>query len=158
MLPGDPSQKKGIILLFDEPSFYFYDAIFPHLQTLQLRALLTVYPRYILETTQITKEERLKTSAALAYSDDFFAEKAPFCTWNELREMTRSGYVEAACGSYSKMNLTFPFVDLNREVILSKEVMEEKLGQAISSFIFPFGKKNAKAKALVSEHYTYALS
>lgn len=156
MLPGETPQKKGVLLLFDEPLFLFYDVVFPALKNLEMRALLTVCPRYIEERASLDKQQRLNVPQGLCYQDGFFEEKAPFCTWQELHEMTRSGYVEVASGSYSKMNLTFPFVDLTREVVTAKEVLEERLPQAITSFIFPFGKANAKARAIVSAHYAYS--
>jgi hypothetical protein len=160
LLPGDPPPKKGksLILIFEDPFFSFYDQMFPFLKKEGFRVLLGVCPRYIIEKTSLEKEERLTVPMGLAMQDGFFEEKAPFCTWEEIREMVLSGHVEVASGSFSKMNLTFPFVNHAREVVESKKILEEKLPQAITSFLYPFGKKDQKSHSLVSENYTFEFS
>lgn len=155
LLPGDPCPKNGAILLFPLPFFTFYDKIFPLLREIQLPALLGISPRYILESTSLPKESRLKTPPSIAMQDGIFDTQAPFCTWQEICEMVTSCRVEVASHSFSLMNLTFPFVDLRREILHSKEVLEKRVPQAISSFIFPFGKTNPTVTSYVRDHYQF---
>ncbi len=154
-LPGDPLVRPAACLSFDDASFDFYHYIFPLLKELKMRALLGVPVRYILEKSTLPAKERLAVPYSLAMQDGLFETKAPFCTWEELREMVTSGYVEAACHSYSHCNLTFPFVDLEKEVIKSKNILEENLPQVVSSFVYPFGKVNSALHKLVRLHYPY---
>lgn len=154
ILPQDT--QKGTLLVFEDPLYSFYRKTYPLLKEYNMRALLGVAPRYILEKTSLDPKVRLSVPYALCMQDGFFEEKAPFCTWEELTEMVLSGHVEVACHSYSKMNLTFAFVNLKREVIESKQLLEERLPQAITSFIYPFGKRNKQVAKLVSMHYNYA--
>ncbi len=158
VLPGDPLPKKqiAICLTFDDATFDFYHYVFPLLQDMQLRALLGVPVRYILDHTTIAPEERLNVPYSMMMQDGFFEQKAPFCTWQELQEMVQSGYVEVASHSFSHANLTFPFVNLEREVIRSKKMLEEQLPQAISSFIYPFGRYTQTLHQLVAATYPYA--
>ncbi len=121
-----------------------------------LRALLGVPVRYITERSNASAEQRLCIPYTMAMQDGFFEKKAPFCTWEEIREMISSGVVQIASHSYAHCNLTFPFVDLNREVIESKRILEEKLDQPITSFIYPFGKVNRPLHEFVMQHYRYA--
>ncbi len=155
ILPGDPT-KGAVCLTFDDASFDFYHFIFPLLKKYKMRALLGVATRYILEKSRLSAEERLQVPYTLAMQDGFFEKKAPFCTWEELREMVESGVVEVASHSHMHCNLTFPFVDLTREVIRSREILEAKLPQAVSSFIYPFGKVNPALHSFVSTHYAYS--
>lgn len=160
LLPGDPPAKKGksLFLIYEDSFFSFYDQIFPFLKEEGFRVLLGVCPRYILEDTSLSKEVRLNVPKGLSMQDGFFEEKAPFCTWKELSEMVLSGHVEVISGSFSKMNLSFPFVNHQREIVESKKKLEEKLPQAITSFLYPFGKKDLKSHSLVSSHYAFAFS
>jgi peptidoglycan/xylan/chitin deacetylase (PgdA/CDA1 family) len=158
VLPGDPLPKKrlAVCLTFDDATFDFYHYIFPILKELEIRALLGIPVRYILDSTLLDAAERLNIPYPLMMQDGFFDQKAPFCTWAELEEMVSSGCVEAASHSYSHCNLTFNFVDLNREVAQSKKIIEAKLAQPVSSFIYPFGKMTLALQEYVAQHYPYA--
>ncbi len=157
VLPGDPllPRKVSLCLCFDDASFDFYHFVFPLLKKLDLRVLLAVPPKYILNSTTLTPEERLSVPYYLAMQEKMYEEKAPFATWEELKEMASSGCVEMASHSYSHPNLTYPYIDAEQEVVLSKKILEEKLPQAITSFVYPFGKVNGAIHRLVTRHYPY---
>jgi len=158
VLPGDPLPKRklAICLTFDDASFDFYHFVFPMLKELNIRALLGVPARYILDSSTLSPEERLSVPYTLAMQDGFFDQKAPFCTWEELNEMVQSGLVEVASHSYMHCNLTFDFVDLHQEVVISKQIIETNLSQPVSTFIYPFGRANLGLHEFVAEHYPYA--
>lgn len=158
VLPGDPLAKRALslCLTFDDASYDFYHYVFPLLKELNLRALLGVPVKYVLDSATVDPKERLSVPYALAMQDGFYEKMAPFCTWAELKEMVASGHVEVASHSYMHCNLTFNFVDLEREVVKSKEILEKKLCQSVSSFIYPFGKTNPAVHQYVKEHYPYA--
>lgn len=157
VLPGEPlaQRKLSICLTFDDALFDFYHFVFPLLKRFKMRAIVGVPVRYILESTSLLPEERLAVPYGLAMQDGIFETQAPFCTWEELREMVASSYVQLASHSYMHCNLTFPFVDLAREVVFSKQLLEENVPQAISSFIYPFGRTNRSVHAYVRKHYPY---
>jgi peptidoglycan/xylan/chitin deacetylase (PgdA/CDA1 family) len=158
VLPGDPLPKNRlcVCLIFDDATYDFYFYLFPLLMEMKIRVLLGVPIRYILEETRLDPKERLSVPYPLMMQDGFFEQKFPFCTWQEIREMVQTGYVEVASHSFSHSNLTFPFVNLEREVIHSKKILEENIPQAISSFIYPFGRCNENVHQFVSLHYPYA--
>lgn len=157
VLPGDFLQKGklSICLTFDDATFDFYHYVFPLLQELKLRAVLGVPVRYIMDTNILPPEERLAIPYPLMMQDGFFDKKVPFCTWEELSEMVLSGHVEVASHSFSHANLTFPFVNLQREIHFSKEILEQKLPQAVSTFIYPFGRFTPAVQEAVSATYPY---
>jgi peptidoglycan/xylan/chitin deacetylase (PgdA/CDA1 family) len=158
VLPGDSlvHKKLSLCLTFDDATFDFYHYVFPMLKQLNLRALLGVPVHYILDSTDIHAQERLSVPYSLMMQEGFYEERAPFCTWQELDEMVQSGYVEIASHSYLHCNLTFNFVDLQREIVYSKEKIEKKLAQPVNSFIYPFGRMTFALHQFVTQHYPYA--
>ncbi|MFT4552131.1 MAG: peptidoglycan/xylan/chitin deacetylase (PgdA/CDA1 family) [Chlamydiales bacterium] len=159
VLPGDPLPKRelSICLSFDDASYDFYHYAFPLLSQLKMRSLLGVPVKYIVESSNVSAEARLSVPYYDAMKGNVFQEKAPFCTWKELREMIGSGNVEVASHSFSHDNVTEENCDLQAELINSKEILEEKLPQNISTFIYPFGKASPKAKKEVQKHYAYSM-
>lgn len=158
VLPGDPLPRyqTAVCLTFDDATFDFYHAIFPLLQKLNIRALLAVPVQYIVEKTTLSPKERLSVSYTLSMQEEIYQTKVPFCTFEELREMCLSGHVEIASHSYSHANLTYPHLDLSQEIEKSKSILEKHLPQAISTFVYPFGRTSGSVHAKVKEFYPYA--
>ena len=151
-----PSQeltcKNPICLVFDDGYFDFYKYIFPILKQYKLKALLAVSPKYILDDTQIEDEKRLNYEHNDLY---LHYDKATFCTYKELLEMSESGYVQIASHSYTHANLLEDDVDLALELKGSKEELEKKLQIQVESFVFPYGKYDQKILHETKKDYKY---
>ncbi|SCA62522.1 Uncharacterized protein SCG7109_AB_00170 [Chlamydiales bacterium SCGC AG-110-M15] len=158
VLPGDDFRrgKRSVCLTFDDASYDFYVYVYPLLRKFNLRALLAVPTQYITETTNQSAETRLSVPYFEAMNNEVYAEKAPFCTWEELREMLASGHVELASHGHRHVNMTNK-VDVEGELRLSKELLEDHTRQFISSFVYPFGRANKKVHAEVMKHYAYGM-
>jgi peptidoglycan/xylan/chitin deacetylase (PgdA/CDA1 family) len=159
VLPGDPLQsgKISVCLTFDDAYFDFYHYVFPLLSELKVRALLSVPVKYIVDSTTVDRNARLSVPSDEAMVTDVYTERVPFCTWDELSKMVASGFVEVASHSYGHRNITDNDADLKKEIVGSKALIEEKLSQKITTFVYPFGKANATTHSLVTEHYSYAM-
>lgn len=74
-------------------------------------------------------------------------------SWNETRQMRDSGLVDFGSHSLNHPNFLEGISEetLKREIIDSKEIMEEKLNSSINSFSYPFGELNLKIKKIVRE-------
>ena len=154
VLPGDPLLGPSVCLTFDDAYFDFYHHIFPLLKTYRLKALLAVPTAYILNDTSLSPQNRLEEGLS------FLTEKLPhpspaLCTWKELCEMAHSPFVQIASHSVSHQAMTSIGVDVNRELSLSKRILEKKLGIPISSFVYPFGKWNQTVHAIARKQYRY---
>lgn len=152
ILPGDPAKQLSICLTFDDAFFDFYSDIFPLLEQMNLRAVLGVPTKYILEKSDRSKEQRLSIPYHQAQS---LYKQAPYCTWQELKEIAHTGLVEIASHSHSHPNMTLPGIDLHQEMILSKQLIEEHLSQSVSTFIYPFGKTNQHLHREIKKVYAY---
>jgi peptidoglycan/xylan/chitin deacetylase (PgdA/CDA1 family) len=147
-LPTNP-----ICLVFDDGYYDFYKFIYPLLQKYNLKALLAVTPKYILDDTDKEDDVRLGFE-----HNDLFKEykNATFCTYKELREMQESNLVQIVSHSYSHKNLLEDDVNLEEELLKSKQLIETKLGTNVESFVFPFGKYDQKVLDETKKEYKYA--
>jgi len=120
-----------VSLTFDDATIDFYEQLYPLLHEYQLKAVLAI------PVGMIGKENH--------------------CNWNQLCEMERSGLITFASHSFSHCNLMRPHTDLQKEIIQSKHVIEDRLQTPISSFVYPYGKWNRSLLRLALKHYTYTM-
>jgi len=149
------TKKTDICLTFDDAYYDFYHFVYPLLKEFNLKAILAVPIKFILDETTIKPNLRLSLKHDENYQFENYKKYATFCTYKELKEMSDSGYVTIASHSYSHINLKEKNVDLELELIKSKEILEEKLNRKIESFIFPFGKYSTKINELAKKEYKY---
>lgn len=159
VIPGDalPSGKLSICMTFDDAYFDFYHFVFPLLQKENIRAVLGVPAKYIINKTSIDIETRLNVPYDEAMKNDIYLKKAPFCTWQELNEMVQSGLVKIASHSQNHLNLTIESLDLRDEIAGSKKTIERKLSLEVDTFIYPYGKVDNKVHSIASGHYKYLM-
>jgi len=155
--PLFPTQEKipknAICLVFDDGYYDFYKYIYPILQEFNVKALLAVVPKYILDDTDKSDTQRLNHE-----HNKLFAEykNATFCTYKELQEMQASGLVQIASHSYSHSNLAEENINLHQELLESKTILENKLKCKVESFIYPFGKYNQQILDETMKYYNYS--
>ncbi|MCR4941366.1 MAG: polysaccharide deacetylase family protein [Campylobacter sp.] len=152
VFPGDELGQKNICITFDDAYADFYHLVFPLLQKYDLKAVLAVPSKYILDDTDLSMNERLNFE-----HNDLFDnyKKATFCTFKELSEMIKSGLVQIASHSHSHVVLTDENVNLDSELAVSKQILEQKLGIKVESFFLPYGKYNAEILSKAKQIYKY---
>lgn len=146
------SGRLSVIISFDDGYYSFYKYVFPLLLELELKAILAVCPKYVLQDTSQSEQARLSISYANSFEK---YELAPFCTARELVEMAESGVVEIASHSYSHIDLTQCAEALEYELKESKLYLESLLQRDVNSFVFPFGKYDEVSLAGAKRHYDY---
>lgn len=153
--PGDPVKKTeiAVCLSFDDAHFDFYHVIFPLLKQLNIPAVLAVPVAYIADTVEISPAQRLAIDTPEAMARQ---QPQAFCSWQELKAMQQSGLVEIAAHGFWHKNLKGLDEDgLQKEVVVAKKIIMEKLNIAPSSFIYAYGAFDAVAKQLVDQHYAF---
>ncbi|HEU64066.1 MAG: Poly-beta-1,6-N-acetyl-D-glucosamine N-deacetylase [Candidatus Anoxychlamydiales bacterium] len=158
VLPKDKLNpfKLNICLSFDDAFYDFYKYVYPLLKKLQIKAILAIPIKYILESTSVDDEIRLNVPYKDAMKKNIYKTQAPFCTWQEIKEMVDSNLVEIASHSYNHINL-IDSKNLDLEIIKSKEILEKKLKTEITTFVYPMGKFNEEIHKKVKKHYKYAM-
>jgi len=159
VLPGDKLNilKLNICFSFDDGFYDFYHYVFPFLKKLKIKAVLAIPIKFILEKTNIDSQTRLSVSYKEAMQKNIYLKKAPFCTWEEIKEMNNSKLVQIASHSYNHLSLLDNKIDLDLEIIHSKKILEKKLKTQINTFVYPLGKFNEEIHNKVKQHYKYAM-
>jgi len=152
VFPGEKVEKNSICLTFDDAYADFYFLIFPLLKKYNLKALLAVPSAYILDDCQENAELRMSFEHNELFEN---YKKGTFCTFKELKQMLVSGLVVIGSHSYSHTNLLENGVDLEKELKLSKDILEEKLNIKVDNFVFPFGKYNQEVLKEAKKYYKY---
>ncbi|HRE32021.1 MAG TPA: polysaccharide deacetylase family protein, partial [Candidatus Berkiella sp.] len=152
VVPGDPLPTNGIAicLTFDDAYFDFYQFVYPLLHQHQIKAILAVSPYYIVEKTALDAASRLAVPYPQGMENNLHQTKVPFCTWQELQEMTNSDWVQIAAHGYKHANLSSKTANFQEEVITSKKILENKLRTHVAYFIYPYGKMSRFAHKIVS--------
>ena len=151
VVPDEPLSGKDICLTFDDGFYNFYHYVFPLLQEFDIKVLLAVPTMYILDDTTRSAHQRLSIKHDDTYNN---IDKAPFCTFKELKQMHDSGLVKIASHAHSHVDLT-QCEDLDKELAYSKELLETKLHTTIDTLVFPYGKYDAHVLKHAKKQYRY---
>jgi peptidoglycan/xylan/chitin deacetylase (PgdA/CDA1 family) len=85
-------------------------------------------------------------------------EGRPMLSWGEIREM-RQGGISFGAHTLTHPDLTrLPPSSIEREMVTSKAVLEESLGEPVAGFAYPFGRFDARSLQLARRHFACAVS
>lgn len=111
--------QKPVIITFDDGVIDQYENAFPVLKKYNLTATFYVFANPI-------------------------GRSKNYITREQLEEIYRSGMEIGNHGWYHLYLDRISAAELNREIVLSKQRLEEQLGHEISTFAYPFGSYNDK--------------
>lgn len=70
-----------------------------------------------------------------------------FLSWSDIHEMQRSGLIDFGAHTHRHLCLTsLKLADVQMELKTCKYVMEDKLGQTVTTFSYPFGGYNTEVR------------
>lgn len=127
--------KRPVVITFDDGFADFFTSALPILQKYQFSATMYIPTAYIGETSHQTKY----------YGED----NRPRLSWQQIQEMNASGI---ECGAHSHTHLQLDLLSrlrANEEVTLSKRILEDHLGQPVTSFAYPHGYYSAETQRLL---------
>ncbi len=121
---GAPLPPRPVVLTFDDGYRDFFTAAYPVLKARGFRA--TVY--VIVD----------------------FLDRPAYLTWEMLSTLVSEGLVAVGSHTLTHVDLTTAAPDrARREIFLSKQRLEERLGVAVADFAYPAGRYNPAAVGLV---------
>ena len=141
---GDPLPERACVVTFDDGYRSVYEEAFPVLQRYGIAATV-----FLTVGGQRDGHPGQRLPAL---------EQRSMLAWNEIREMQRAGI------HFGAHTLTHPDLTrlapeaLEREVVDSKNAIEDALGSSVDSFAYPYGRYDARSRKLVRRHFLCACS
>ncbi len=138
LFPGETAlPDRPVVLTFDDGFADFFKDALPVLKRYNFTATLYVSTAFIEGTSRWMRHERETARLML--------------TWKQLAEISKSG-IECGAHSHSHRQLdTLPNPVARDEILQSKRLLEDHLGQEIFSFAYPYGYYTARIRQLVRE-------
>lgn len=128
---------KPVVITFDDAFLDFYTDALPILKRYGFAATLYVPTAYVGGTSRWMEHE----GEGLR----------PILSWEQLREIRDSG-IECGTHTHSHPQLDLlPLAQAKKEITQSKRILEEHLGETVSSFAYPYGYHTSAVKQLVRE-------
>ena len=127
--------ERPVILTFDDGFADFFTGAFPMLLHYRFPATLYVTTAFVNGTSRWLLREGEATR--------------PMLTWNQLTEISAAGI---ECGGHSHQHHqldTLPLAQARDEIVHCKKLLEDRLGQEVSTYAYPYGYHSAAIKRLV---------
>jgi peptidoglycan/xylan/chitin deacetylase (PgdA/CDA1 family) len=142
---GDSFPSGSLVVTFDDGYRNNYTAAFPVLQEFGYCATVFLTTQHCGRTNNWPDQHPS-------------IPELPMLSWDEIKEMTAHG-IEFGAHTRNHPNLTEVNTEIaRREIIESKNEMEEKMGQSVELFSYPFGRFNAEVQAIVKAAFAGAIS
>jgi peptidoglycan/xylan/chitin deacetylase (PgdA/CDA1 family) len=135
---GIPLPEKPVLLTFDDGYQGHYTYAYPLLKKYDYPAVFSIYTNKVGAT-----------------------EGRPGVTWEQVQEMSKDSLVTIACHTISHPEdlRTLSDDQLRQEIVVSKQILEQKLGIPLNYFTYPAGWSDERVRQVVAEAgYRAALS
>ncbi len=154
VLPGERLEARSlnVCLTFDDGYVDFYASVFPLLKKHGLRAVLAVPISVMHERAEAPMAARLEACSARGSERQA---RGGHCTWGELAEMAATKSIAVAAHGFTHRRLDQADADLQTEIAAPQTILAARTGQAIESFVLPYGRFSAPALAYAKRHYHY---
>jgi len=141
-----PLPERTVVLTFDDGFSDFYSSAAPVLRKLKLPATLFVLTGLCGKTRDGPAQE----IAGIM--------RRPVLDWQQVAELAQQGF---ELGAHSVSHPVLPDLaaeEAKREIADSRAELQQRTGQAVDFFAYPYGRWSPAVRAVVQEHYRGACS
>lgn len=141
---AQPLPPRSFVITFDDGYQCVFERAAPVLSQFKMRAtvFLTVGPERDAGST-----ERLPSLSGRS-----------MLRWTEIRDLTNCGFNFGAHTLTHRDLTRLPLDQMEKEIVRSKTIIEERLGAAVTSFAYPYGRYDRQSYALTQQHFACACS
>ena len=126
---------KKFMITFDDGFFDLYEHAYPVLKKQNFKAII-----YVLAEKE--KSEWAKALELPAFK---------LLSWDLIKELSNNG-IEIGSHTCTHPDLSLlTEKEMEREIIRSKEIIEDKIGKPVRHFCYPFGRFNLKTKKILKQ-------
>jgi peptidoglycan/xylan/chitin deacetylase (PgdA/CDA1 family) len=137
--------ERAIVLTFDDGFECLYEFVFPVLVQMEFSATIFLVSNHV-----GGKNNWAGQPSGIP--------NLPTLTWDQIIEMRKAGFEFGAhTMNHPRLDQT-SLIDIEREIIGSKQMIEERLGTPISSFAYPYGRITPRIKEIVRRRFKTACS
>jgi len=140
-----PLPERTVVLTFDDGFADFYSSAAPVLRMLKLPATLFVLGGLCGKTSDGGQE----TAGIM---------RRPLLDWPQAVELAQQGFEFGAHSMSHPVLPDLPPEKAKREITDSKAELQQRTGQPVDFFAYPFGRWSPAVRAVVQEHYRGACS
>ena len=126
---------RPVVITFDDGFADFFTSALPILQKYSFGATMYIPTAYI--------------GGKSLWMEQHGEGSRPLLSWQQIQEMNASGI---ECGAHSHTHLQLDLLSrlrVNEEITLSKRILEDSLGQPVTSFAYPHGYYRAETQRLL---------
>lgn len=133
--------ERSFVITFDDGYENFYTEALPLLQDLQMTATVFV------TVGDAPQDERLPS-----------LEGRSMLSWRELREIHERG-IDIGAHTVTHADLTRLSIEkIKAEICDSKKLIEDRLGDQVKCFAYPFGRYDGRSRRVAAENFDCACS
>jgi peptidoglycan/xylan/chitin deacetylase (PgdA/CDA1 family) len=129
--------ERPVVITFDDGFRDFHEAALPALRKYSFPATLFIVSGFIDGCSTWLRPEGEENRKMLA--------------WSQILEIDQAGI---ECGPHSHTHADLDIVPLEtakKEITLSKEILEQKLGHEVTTFCYPYGHYDSRVRELVKQ-------
>ncbi len=135
-----PLPERAVVLTFDDGFQDFYISAAPLLHRWGLPATVFLATGYC-----------GRTNAWPGQPD--WVDQEPLLDWQQVAELARQGFSFGAHSISHPVLTRLPVVEAQREIIQCKVQIEERVGQPVEFFCYPYGRWNPAVRSMVNQNY-----
>jgi peptidoglycan/xylan/chitin deacetylase (PgdA/CDA1 family) len=127
--------ERPVVITFDDGFMDFYESALPALEKYSFPATLFIVTGYVDGCSSWLRPEGEQDRKMLA--------------WSQVLEIDSAGI---ECGPHSHTHADLDIVPAEvaqKEIVLSKDVLEQKLGHAVTTFCYPYGHYDSRVREMV---------
>jgi len=144
MISGNTIKGKNIVITFDDGYLDYYTNAYPILKRYKFPSITYLCPGYI--------------GTCKKYQWDRDEENAPVMDWQHIHRLNSKGLVEFGSHTVNHVDMDkLDLVDIDRELKLSKYILEKKLGRPIRHFAYPRGIYSGSGEEILKRYYDTAV-
>ncbi len=134
---GSALPERPVVLTFDDGFADFFTDALPVLERYSFTATLYVTTAFVNGTSCWLRREG--------------EDQRPILTWDQLAEISMRGIECGGHGHYHHQLDILPHTKARDEIVHCKEILEDRLGRAVTSFAYPYGYHSTTTQRLVRE-------